>query len=147
MLDVRSSEASKAAQENKENEPGKTNVINNNLFISIPQETEKWEKLIQWPFITHNKDLTEDLLTLLHNFQTLFNPITLTIHNSKVIHGTLLDEISEIINLFNKQPFHNKSYLCSLGSYNSESVRLSYRILHILISGIQFHHKLSPANF
>ena len=102
---------------------------------------------MQWPFITHNKDWTEDLLTLLHNFQTLLNPITLTIHNSKGIHGTLLDEISEIINLFNKQPFHNKSYLCSLGSYNSGSIRLSYRILHILISGIQFHHKLSPANF
>ena len=52
-----------AAQENKIYEPGKTNVINNNLSISIP-------------FFTYNKYLTEALLTLLHNFQILINPTT-----------------------------------------------------------------------
>ena len=78
-------------------------------------------KLIQWPFITHNKDLTEDLLTLFHNFQTLLTPITLTIHNSKGIHGTLLDEISEIINLFNKQLFSNK-VICAVLDHTIQEV-------------------------
>ena len=61
------------------------------------------------------------------------------------IFGTLVDNIARIMEAINRQPFKEYTYLFSLGSRVTGGTQLRYKLLHILLLGINFHQtKILP---
>jgi len=109
-----------------------------NPTINI-DEGEKWEKEIRWQFLTFNNDLLPNLVTVLNNFQQTENLKALTLCEEQGIFGTIVDKIAGIMHEVNLQPLKEFTYLFNLGSFVTGGVRVRYKLLHILLSGIYFH--------
>ena len=122
----------------KEHEHGTTFPLQNPT-VTIDNDIQKWEKDIQWPFITFNNDLMPNLVTILNDFQKTPYPTNLSLFEEKGVFGTLADRIAAIWQEVTLQPLKEYSYLYNLGSVLTGGVRVRYKLVHILLSGISFN--------
>ena len=120
------------------------NLITNSALSHIKQK--KTNEISKTEFTTLNTILHPDLLNYMLHFQQRENPGMLTVFNKQGVYGCLVQEISNIFSLLEKEPLwdtnsnsHSKTHLLTLGNYKGlGSIRLTFRMINIILSSVKF---------
>jgi hypothetical protein len=112
------------------------------------QITQEWDDSTQltrkWDFYQFHKNISPEIQNFLRDFQEIAPH--LEIKYDKVtkgnggVHGTLVEYLGHFLQLMNNEPgiINNQIPLLVIGSALHGGIEVTYRMIHILLSGIIF---------
>ena len=113
---------------------------NASVQIDAEESLDRFEQWVQWDFISFHKGIHHSVLEVLTNFQKQ-DALQWNITNASGVCGSLVHEIGHIFRTIMARPLFRSSYYFSMGSQHTSSIQVTWRILHILLSAVNFNQK------
>ena len=114
---------------------------NASVQIDAEESLDRFEQWVQWDFISFHKGIHHSVLQVLTNFQQKdalqWNITT----NASGVFGSLVHEIGHVFRIIMARPLFKSSYYFSMGLQHTSSIQVTWRILHILLSAVNFNQQ------
>ena len=132
-----------SVQDDKEKE---TNLSNLTIQIHDDPNEDLYEQWVEWDFITFHEGIHHSVLEALAHFQHK-DTQQWSISNQNGVFGSLINDIGHLFKTIMARPLFKSSHYFSIGFQHTSSIRVTWRILHILLSAVFFHQQHTSTKY